>query len=203
MKRRMETKPTQNNEAYLLYTQARALATGSDTEERKKAVPLFEKAIALDPSFALAYAQLSQLQSWIYFSIDPTRARLEQARGAANDAMRLQPDLPEARLALAEFEIARRGLPNEANVFRAIGAIERRQGKWQQSIGHYKRAVALSPKDATLIRNYALNFGALRDFPMAARLFDSKPLGGLRRCAPARMFACTVALSSSSNICGM
>ncbi len=165
-KARMETKPTQNNEAYLLYTQARALATGSDTEERKKAVPLFEKAIALDPSFALAYAQLSQLQSWIYFSIDPTRARLEQARGAANDAMRLQPDLPEARLALgycyyygerdyaralSEFEIARRGLPNEANVFRAIGAIERRQGKWQQSIGQYKRAVALSPKDATLI----------------------------------------------------
>ena len=71
----METKPTQNNEAYMLYVRARRLGTGSDTEERKKAIPLFEQAIALDPNFALAYAQLSWLQSWIYFSIDPTAAR--------------------------------------------------------------------------------------------------------------------------------
>ena len=186
-KARMETRPTENNEAYLLAVQARTLATGSDTEERKKAIPLFERAIQLDPNFALAHAQLSWLQSWIYFSIDPTAPRLEQARAAANEAMRLKPNLAESHLALGffhyycerdydralqEFEIARRGLPNDANVIRAIGATERRQGKWESSTRNYKRAVSRNPKDAVLIRNLALNYVATRDFANAAKTFD-------------------------------
>jgi TolB-like protein len=64
-KARMDAKPTENTEAYLLYVRARPIATGSDTEERKKAIPLYEQAIALDPTFALAYAQLSWLESWL------------------------------------------------------------------------------------------------------------------------------------------
>ena len=186
-KARLKTKPTENNEAYMLYVQARTLATGSDTEERKKAIPMFERAIQLDSNFALAHAQLSWLQSWIYFSIDPTPPRLEQARAAANEAMRLQPGLAESHLALGffhyycerdydralkEFEIARRGLPNDANIIRAIGATERRQGKWESSTKNYKRAVSRNPKDAVLIRNLALNYVAMRDFANAARTFD-------------------------------
>ena len=186
-KARLATKPTENNEAYVLYMQARTLAMGSDTEERKKAIPMFERAIQLDPNFALAYAQLSWLQSWIYFSIDPTAPRLEQARAAANEAMRLKPDLAESHLALGffhyycerdyeralkEFEIARRGLPNDANVIRAIAATERRQGKWESSTRNYKRAVSRNPKDAVLIRNLALNYVAMRDFANAAKTFD-------------------------------
>ena len=183
----VDAKPTQNPDAYLLYVQARTLATGSDTEERKKAIPLFERAIELDPSFALAYAQLSWLQSWIYFSIDPTQPRLEEARAAVQEAMRLQPDLPETRLALGffhyycerdyeralqELAAARRGLPNDADVIRAIGAIQRRQGKWDESTESYKKAASLSPQDAVLIRNLALNYVAMRDYPTAASLFD-------------------------------
>ena len=186
-KARMDVKPTQNSDAYLLFVQARAIATGSNTEERKNAIPLFEKAIAMDPSFALAYAQLSWLESWLYFSIDPAPERLTKARAAANEAIRLQPDLPEARLALGycyyygerdyeralqEFGLARRGLPNDPGVFRAIGAIERRQGKWAESTRHYKKAVSLNPNDAVLIRNLALNHVAVRDFAAAAKTFD-------------------------------
>lgn len=186
-KARMATKPTHNNEAYLLYVRARTLATGSDTEERQKAIPLFEQAIDLDPNFAAAHAQLSWLQSWIYFSIDPTPPRLEKARAAANEAMRLQPGLAESHLALGffhyycerdyeralkEFEIARRGLPNDANVIRAIGATERRQGNWESSTRNYKRAVSRNPQDAVLIRNLALNYLAVRDFARAAKTFD-------------------------------
>jgi TolB-like protein/Tfp pilus assembly protein PilF len=186
-KARMDAKPTENSDAYLLFVQARALATGSDTEERKKAIPLFERAIALDPAFALAHAQLSWLESWIYFSIDPTPVRLERARAAANEAIRLAPDLAESRVALGyiyyygerdyeralrEFDAARRDLPNDVSVIRAIGAIERRQGKWEQSTKSYRKAVGLSPQDAVLIRNLALNYVSLRDFGTAAELFD-------------------------------
>jgi serine/threonine-protein kinase len=186
-KQRVEMKPTQNNEAHMLFVRARTLATGSDTEERKKAIPLFEQAIELDPSFALAHAQLSWLESWIYFSIDPTPTHLERARASANAAMRLAPDLAESRVALGyiyyygernyeralqEFEAARRSLPNDANVIRAIGAIERRQGKWEQSTKNYRKAVSLNPRDAVLIRNLGLNHLATRDYPTAAKVFD-------------------------------
>ena len=186
-KARMETKPTQNGDAYLLYVQAQSIANGADTEKRKTAVPMFEQAIALDPSFALAYAQLSRLQSWLYQSIDPIPARLEKARTAADEALRLQPDLPEAHMAkgffhyygerdydaaLREFATARKGLPNEAGIFRAIAAIERRQGKWDASTRHYRRAVSLNPNDAVLIENLALNHMSLRDYPNAANTFD-------------------------------
>ena len=186
-KQRVERKPTENHEAYILFMRARTLATGSDTEERRKAIPLFEQAIELDPQFALAYAQLSWLESWIYFSIDPIPAHLERARSAANEALRLAPELAESRVALGyiyyygerdyeralrEFETARRSLPNDANVVRAIGAIERRQGKWQQSTESYRKAVSLNPRDPVLIRNLALNYVSTRDYSTAAKTFD-------------------------------
>lgn len=186
-KARVDQRPTQNGEAYLLYVQAQAIATGPDTEERKKAEPLFEKAIQLDPEFALAYARLSWLESWLYFSIDPAAAHLDKARAAANEAMRLQPDLPESHVALGftyyygerdyeralnEFATAQRRLPNDAGVYRAIGAIKRRQGQWKESTVQYRRAVSLNPKDAVLIRNLASNYLALRDYPTAAKMFD-------------------------------
>ena len=94
-----------------------------------KAVPLFEQAIKLDPNFALAFAGLSMVESWLYHYSDPVPAWREKARLNANEALRLQPDLPEGHLALgfsyyygdrdyeralAEFEIAKRDLPNEA-----------------------------------------------------------------------------------------
>lgn len=184
---RVAARPTQNGDAYLLYVQAQAIATGPDTEERKKAEPLFEQAVKLDPSFALAYARLSWLESWLYFSIDPTAVRLDKARAAAAEAMRLQPDLPESRVALgftyyygerdyeralSEFAIAQRGLPNDAGIYRAIGAIQRRQGNWTESTANYHRAVWLNPQDAVLVRNLALNYLATRDFATAAKMFD-------------------------------
>ena len=186
-KARLETKPTGNNEAYMLYVRARTLATGSNTEERKNAIPLFEQAIKLDPDFALAHAQLSRLQSWIYFSIDPTPARREQARASLDEAVRLKPDLAETRLArgffryycerdydgaLKEFNAAREGLPNDAEVIRFIGAIQRRLGEWERSTKSYRSAVSRNPKDPVLIRNLALNYVATRDYPRAIRTFD-------------------------------
>jgi tetratricopeptide (TPR) repeat protein len=117
-------------------------------------VPLFEQAIKLDPNFALAFAGLSMVESWLYHSSDPVPARREKARLNADEALRLQPDLPEAHLALgfsyyygdrdyeralAEFEIAKRGLPNDAQAYLAIGSIQRRQGKWAESTANLEK----------------------------------------------------------------
>src|SRR4029450_178992 len=101
-KARLDRRPTKDSDAYLLYVQAHDYANRPDRprETTLKAEELFEQAIKLDPKFALAFAGLSQAQSWIYHSYDPTPARRAKARFNANESLRLQPDLPEGHLAL-------------------------------------------------------------------------------------------------------
>src|SRR2546428_12437242 len=151
----MERKPTENGEAYLAFVQAKNLGCAvEDFDKLKQSEQLYERAVQLDPNFALALARSSLLQSWIVHAFDRTSDRREKARALAEQALRLQPDLPEAHLAvgfsyyygdnnydaaLREFEIAQRGLPNESEAYLAIGAIQRRQGKWTESTANLEK----------------------------------------------------------------
>ena len=74
--------------------------------------------------------------------------------------------------ALKEFAIAERGLPNEAEVYLAIGAIQRRQGKWEESNANLEKAVSLSPNDTWPLQNLALNYSILRNFSTANKTID-------------------------------
>jgi TolB-like protein/Flp pilus assembly protein TadD len=188
-KARLDQRPTENSDAYLLFVQAHDYATRRNMfhDTSLKAIPLFEQAIKLDPKFALAFAGLSMVQSWIYHDSDPNPARREQARLNADEALRLQPDLPEGHLALGfsyyygdrdyeraltEFEIARRGLPNDAQAYLAIGAIQRRQGKWTESTVNLEKAAALDPRNTEILSNLVFSYIALRNFEAADRTID-------------------------------
>jgi serine/threonine-protein kinase len=63
-------------------------------------------------------------------------------------------------------------LPNDPDVIRAIGAIQRRLGDWEKSTRSYRSAMSRNPKDPVLIRNLALNYIATRDYENAAKTFD-------------------------------
>ena len=188
-KARLDRRPTLNPDAYLLFVQAHDYANRPDLfrDISSKAEQLFEQATKIDPNFAAAFAGLSMVESWAYHSFDPLPARRDKARAAANEALRLQPDLPEAHLALgfsyyygdrdyeralAEFEIAKRDLPNEAKAYMAIGAIQRRQGKWAESTANLEKSVALDPKDPEILLNLAFSYMATRDFEAADKTFD-------------------------------
>src|SRR6266849_3952798 len=188
-KERLDRRPTQDPNAYLLFIQGHDYATRPDMfrDTSLKAEQLFEQATKLDPNFAAAFAGLSMFESWAYHSFDPLPARREKARSAANEALRLQPDLPEAHLALgfsyyygdrdyeralAEFEIAKRGLPNEAQAYMAIGAIQRRQGRWVESTANLEKAAQLDPKNGSVLLNLAYSYMATRNFEAADKTFD-------------------------------
>ncbi len=124
---------------------------------------------------------------FITTSIQLLRARKKRVP-RRRQAIRLQPDLPEAHLALGfyyyycerdyqaaldEFAIAKRSLPNSAEVYMAIGAIERRQGKWAESTANLEKAASLSPKDAWVLQNLADNYYANRNFETADKTFRS------------------------------
>jgi TolB-like protein/regulator of sirC expression with transglutaminase-like and TPR domain len=187
-KAQMERKPTENGDAYLAFVQAHNLSmVVEDFDKLKQSEKLYQRAIDLDPNFALAIARYSQLESWIQHTFERTPERREKALHLAERALELQPDLPEAHLArgfsyyygdnnydaaLKEFEIAKNGLPNESEVYLALGAIQRRQGKWTESTANLEKAATLNPKDAWALQNLAFNYQMLRDFESANKTID-------------------------------
>ena len=94
-KARLETKPTANPEAYVLYLKALAREAGvnQSAEDITAATQLYAQAIALDPKFALAYARLSIVESYLALKLSKTRALRAEARAAAEEALRLSPSL--------------------------------------------------------------------------------------------------------------
>ena len=113
--------------------------------------------------------------------------RRELARSYAQRALDLQPDSPEAHLALGfslyygdrdynaalnELAIAQRGLPNDAQISLVIGAIQRRQGHWAESTANLEKAASLSPNDTWVLLNLAYNYWMLRDYEAANRVVD-------------------------------
>jgi len=124
---------TNNLNAYDFYLQGRAynLRPGYHLADFEAAEDLYERAIALDPDFALARAALSRIHGLIYWErFDPSGERLEAQWREAEEALRLQPNLPQGHLAvgwthyvrgdfqraLEEFTVAREGLPNDAEI---------------------------------------------------------------------------------------
>src|SRR5438876_1421812 len=187
-KAQIERRPTENGEAYLAFMQAHNLSGAFESLEKlRQSEQLYQRAIDLDPNFALAIARYSQLQSWIVHDVERTPERRQKARTLAGRAMQLQPDLSEAHLALGfsyyygdtnyeaalrEFEIARHGLPNESEVYLAIGAIQRRQGKWAESIANLEKAASLNPKDAWPLQQLTYNYGMMRNYDAANKTLD-------------------------------
>src|SRR6266496_1321738 len=188
-KAQIERRPTENGEAYLAFMQGHEIFYRADKfrSNTERAEQLFEKATKLDSNFAGAFAALARVHDWSYRDFDPTPARKEKARAAAVEALRLQPNLPEAHLAMGfyyyycerdyqgalnEFAIAKLSLPNSPEVYLAIGAIERRQGKWKESTANLEKAVSISPKDSWVLQNLADNYYATRSFDVADKIFD-------------------------------
>jgi serine/threonine protein kinase/Tfp pilus assembly protein PilF len=189
-KQAIAAKPTDNPEAYDAYLRGRAFSGGStfDKSNVERTIQSYQEAVKLDPSFALAWARLSCAQSESYWlGHDPSPAGLAAAKDAADRALALDPNLPETHLAfgyyryygqrdyaggLAEFQQAERGLPNNADVIRAIALVQRRLGRWEEAIGGFRRIVELDPRSNAAYDALAVTYWCLRRFPEALATAD-------------------------------
>ncbi|HZD07881.1 MAG TPA: hypothetical protein VE176_06510, partial [Candidatus Limnocylindrales bacterium] len=183
-------KPTDNSEAYDAYLRGRAFAGGSpfDKSNVERTIQSYQEAVKLDPNFALAWAYLSCAQSGSYWlGQDPSPAQLAAAKDAADRALALDPNLPETHLALgyyryygqrdytgalAEFQQAERGLPNNVDVIEAIALVQRRLGRWEEAIGGFRRVIELDPRYNQGYKNLAATYWSLRRFPEALATAD-------------------------------
>ena len=153
--------PTENAVAYGLYLRGKEAfeRPGYDPGDMERARDLMSQAVEADPEFALAHAWLSTVHSWIYWFYDRSELRLEHARAAADEALRLNSDLPEAHLARAYDHFSRyedeqawdalvraeEGLPGSFDVLLLKGQLHFRQWEWDAALAVLERGARLDP----------------------------------------------------------
>lgn len=200
----LQTKPTADTTAYDLYLRAKEIwhEGGYNPESVEKQVTLLDHAVARDPNFVAALRRLAEIHLATYAgNFDHTPARLALATKALDRAGRLQPEAGEVHLsraifhywghrdytaALAELALAGRSLPQDTDVLFFKALVERRQGRWEDSIRSIKRAVVLDPRSTNPAYILADNYAALRRYDEARREVQNvlawKPDDFLFRC---------------------
>jgi TolB-like protein/predicted Ser/Thr protein kinase/Tfp pilus assembly protein PilF len=194
-KHALAAKPTNNSEAYESYLRGLAFEARSGITSYSfpspslKAIGFYERAVQLDPNFALAWARLSRGNARLYFNAgDSTpETRREAAKHALDNAQRLEPNSPETLLALGYYQYwvlrdyggakitfgrVSRLLPGSSEIPRALGSITRREEHWDDSIAYYDQALTLDPRNVELLWDVAWIYGLLRQFPAALKLYD-------------------------------
>jgi TolB-like protein/tRNA A-37 threonylcarbamoyl transferase component Bud32/Tfp pilus assembly protein PilF len=211
--------PTTDLVAYDRYSRAKDLISGIWFSTRAKedlfqAVQLLEQAIARDPLFFDAYCQIAGAHDRIYFlGFDHTEARLKLSETAMQSIHRLRPDSGETHLALAqhfywayqdynraheELNAARATLPNESRIPLLAGYIERRQGRWEKSLEQMNRALALDPRNFSILQQISVNYEALRRYKEMGATLD-RVLALAPNDIPTRVRRAVVELESHAN----
>jgi serine/threonine-protein kinase len=182
-------KGTRKPDAYDFYLRGNDYLGRSSTEgDLRAAVSLYHQAVALDPAFAEAQARLSRAHTQIYWHhYDHSEERLRLAKAALEAARTAAPDLPETHIALGyyhywaeldyesalrEFETALRQQPSNADVLKAIGLVERRRGRWDQSVARFIEGLRLDPLSGFRAFDVGDNYFSMRMFPQAEQYLD-------------------------------
>jgi len=186
-KERLAERPTQNLAAYDAYLKGEAAyAQGNNPSTLREAVGYFEQAVALDSTFAVAWAGLSQAQSFLYTTAT-SAARADQSRSAAERALALAPNRPEGLIALGDYyrrvpndppraiEQYTKGLrlaPTNADVLRGLGLAEQSLGRWEQAVEHLRRGQSVDPRSGAIASVLGQALLWLRRYPEALPAFD-------------------------------
>ena len=190
----IERAPTTDITAFDLYSRAKNLVlvfnNANDKGNLLRAADLLNQAVAHDPTFFQAYCQLGWVHDQLYhLHLDRTPARLVLADAAIQAAFHLRPDAGEAHLArgehlyrgfldydgaLAELEIARQTLPNDARLFELKGYIERRRpgGNQEEALRNLERAIDLDPRNFLLLQQTALSYTFLQRYRDEEAAYD-------------------------------
>ncbi|MGH7516716.1 MAG: protein kinase domain-containing protein [Gemmatimonadales bacterium] len=175
-------KPTRNVAAYDAFLKDNEAAGGlitATTGELRRAIGHYERAVALDSTFALAWVQLSRAHA----NASPvTPVDAVESRIAAERARALAPTAPATYLAwgdyysqvlrdlprgLEQYSLGRRAAPNDADLLAGIALVERSQGHLEQSLASLRQALALDPRAAGMARRIAQTLTWLKRYPEA------------------------------------
>ena len=186
----LAAQPTENLEAYQAYLRGQFHDNRPDfsEENQRQAVEAYERAVDLDPGFALAQAALCHAQAFFYrLGYDLTEARRDMAKEAFDRAMALDPESPQVlyevgfyhyyvegdyEAALRKFLAAAEAKPNDGLILAATAYIWRRQGRFEEGIDRLKRAFAVSPREAQIAALIGEYSQQSRNYPQALEYLD-------------------------------
>jgi len=191
----IERPPTADITAFDLYSRAKNLVLAWNYALERignlsKAADLLNQAVAHDPTFFQAYCQLVWVHDELYhLRFDRTPARLALAEATLESAFHLRPDAGEAHLAraghlyrgyldydgaLAELEIARQTLPNDARLFELKGYVERRRpgGNQGEALRNFKKALELDPRNVLILSQTASSCDHSRHYAEEQAVLD-------------------------------
>jgi len=171
----LATKPTENLQAYDLYLRGKRYARRQTRQDLEFALQMFENAVAMDPSFALAYAACANACAMFYCNYSRDAIWVERARNASGKAVALRWDLPEVMVSQAWVLYATE-LHDEA-VRMVEKAIERKRdcegayyllcralfsaGRYQEVINVMETALEVSGEDYNVYVPVVNSLGAL------------------------------------------
>ena len=187
--KKIEKKPTENPEAYNYYLQGNYyLWRSSGSGDDRTAIELYEKAIGLDPGFALAYTGIARClltQYWSYY--DHTEDIKSKSKQEIDKAFEIDPDLPDAHIALGlyyywgylnypqalkQFELVLKDQPKNSEAILYSAAVHRRAGSWEMAKSEYEKAVELNPGSSDNAYNAGETFDLLRDYSKAEGFYN-------------------------------
>ena len=185
--RQLAGQPTSNLAAYEAYLRAEALM-GSSAPAIQRAIVQYEQAVALDPTFAVAWAQLSRARSFLYYnSVIATPELTQSALEAADRSLQLVPGLPEGRLARGQyFTLVQRnparaledcrqepGAPPNANLLDCAAQAESSLGRLDKALVNIEAAITLAPRSGSLARRRVMVLLWLRRYADAIASAES------------------------------
>jgi TolB-like protein/Tfp pilus assembly protein PilF len=187
---RLKSLPTESIEAYQAYLRGMQLKSKPEASRQhlEEAAQSLEGATELDPQFASAFAELSEIHAFMYFyNYDLSAGRKKAARDALERAAALAGETPEITAmrgryhyliernypaALRNLEAAARGLPNDSRVLLFRANAYRRMGRFQESLETSLRAFTLSPRESLLALENAFTFFWMRRYAEAMQHFN-------------------------------
>ncbi len=178
-------RPTQNLAAYDAYLRGEELSdamAASDPATLRAALAHYERAAAIDSTFAPAWGRLAQIHATLYYVGEPQPERLGISHAAAERARELAPDRPEGYLALGEYhyrmtgdfdsalvqyQLGRVVAPRNADLLVGVALAEQNLGRWEASLAHLREAAVQDPRSVLTARRIARTLLWMRRYPEA------------------------------------
>jgi serine/threonine-protein kinase len=183
----LAARPTQSLPAYDAYLRARAIVS-SDPGSLRSEIRLFDQAIALDSTFADAYAGLSRALGNLYSNGVPDSAVARRARSAAERALALDPQSPIGLGAMALYYLNLENDPTEAEryisrappsaasdpTFQSTAAnVAKAAGRFDDALRRAREARSIDPRSVSAALREEQLLLWLRRLPEARLAYDA------------------------------
>jgi eukaryotic-like serine/threonine-protein kinase len=178
-------RPTQNLAAYDAYLRGNEIAAGfsaTSAVDIRRALGQYERAVALDSTFTLAWANLSRALSRIAFLGTARGDERARSKAAAERSLALAPQLGTARLALGEYyynvrndwrtsleqyTTARELSPQDPDILVSLSRSLESAGRWDDAVTALKQAQTVDPRSISPARSLAIALLWMRRYPEA------------------------------------